>query len=250
MNDAATNIKLVIEYDGTRYHGWQRQPNGISIQEEIERAAGTILSQKISLIGSGRTDAGVHAVGQTANFHCRTHVAVPDLHKGLNSLLPDDIVIRECTPAPPDFHARFDAKGKVYCYSILNRPLPAAIGRGYYWWIKEPLDLSAMQEAAVHILGENDFKSFEGTGSPRAHTVRHVTSARWDSDPSGSLCLTIEANGFLRYMVRNIVGTLVLVGRKKITTDQFNEIMASRDRNRAGPTAPAQGLCLIAVKYD
>jgi tRNA pseudouridine38-40 synthase len=248
-DDLTTNIKLTIEYDGSAYHGWQRQPNGPSIQEEIEKAASVMTRQKITLIGSGRTDAGVHALGQTANFRCRTRIPVVDLHKGLNSLLPDDIVIRECAQAPPGFHARYDAKSKIYQYTILNRPIPTALGRNYHWWIRTPLDRAAMDKALTHIRGEHDFKAFEGAGSPRSHTVRHIIQANWGNDFPGRLVFTIEANGFLRYMVRNIVGTLVLVGRGKLREDQVADILASRDRNLAGATAPPQGLCLMEVRY-
>lgn len=248
-DDATTNFKLIIEYDGTHYHGWQRQPNGLSVQEAIEKAVSVMTRQKITLIGSGRTDAGVHALGQTANFRCRTQIPIANLHKGLNSLLPDDIVIRECVQVSPEFHARYDAKSKIYEYSLLNRAIPAAIGRNYHWWIRAPLNIAAMDHALDHIRGEHDFKAFEGAGSPRSHTVRHIMQAQWRNDPAGRWVFRIEANGFLRYMVRNIVGTLVLVGRGKLAADQVAQILASKDRNRAGATAPPHGLCLRTVKY-
>lgn len=248
-DNATTNFKLTIEYDGTHYHGWQRQPNGPSIQETIEKAVSVMTRQKITLIGSGRTDAGVHALGQTANFQCRTQIPIENLHKGLNSLLPNDIVIRECDLAAPEFHARYDAKSKIYEYSLLNQTTPAAIGRTYHWWIRAPLDFAAMDRALDPIRGEHDFKAFEGAGSPRSHTVRDIMQAQWRHDPAGHWVFRIEANGFLRYMVRNIVGTLVLVGRGKLAADQVANILASKDRNRAGATAPPHGLCLISVKY-
>jgi tRNA pseudouridine38-40 synthase len=248
-DDATTNIKLTIEYDGTAYHGWQRQPNGPSIQEEIEKALAVMMRCKVTLIGSGRTDAGVHALGQTANFKCETRIPVTDLHKGLNSLLPDDIVIRKCTKVSFGFHARYDVKSKIYQYVILNQPIPAAMGRNYRWWIRTPLDATAMNQALGHLRGEHDFKAFEGAGSPRAHTIRHIMQAQWRHDSEGRLVFTIEANGFLRYMVRNIVGTLVLVGRGKMAERQVADILASRDRNLAGATAPPQGLCLMEVRY-
>lgn len=244
------NFKLIIEYDGTSYHGWQRQPNEPSIQQEIESAVATITRQKITLIGSGRTDAGVHARGQTANFTCDTRIEAAELIKGLNSILPGDIVIRDCELVSPRFHARFDAKSKIYRYTIINQPLRPAIGRQYAWWLRAPLDLAAMRSAAGHLLGEHDFKSFEGAGSPRAHTRRHVMGSDLTLSAHGRIVYEIEANGFLRYMVRNIVGTLVAVGQEKVTPEQFRQILVSRDRSRAAATAPAHGLQLVSVLYE
>ena len=249
-DDPTLTIRLTIEYDGSRYHGWQRQPNGITIQEAIETAAGTITGQEITLFGSGRTDAGVHALGQTAHFQCRTRIPMEALQKGLNSLLPGDIVIHGCEVAAPGFHARYDVKSKIYRYVILNRSLPAAMGRHYHWWIRSPLDVDAMQSALKRIVGRHDFKAFEGAGSPRAHTVRHVMDARLTGDAEGHIAISIEADGFLRYMVRNLVGTLVLVGRGKLDGDRFAHILAAKDRRLTGATAPPQGLCLMEVKYD
>jgi tRNA pseudouridine38-40 synthase len=243
------NFKLAIEYDGTNYHGWQRQPNAPSIQQTIEVALETMTRQKITLIGSGRTDAGVHALGQTANFKCETHLEPSQLQKGLNSLLPNDIVIRECLQVSSRFHARFDAKNKRYRYCILNHHLPDAIGRQYAWWIRAALDTTAMQEAADVIVGEHDFKSFEASGSPRSHTRRQVMQARWEWQTSDRIIFDITADGFLRYMVRNIVGTLVAVGLHKITCAKFQEIFNAMDRNQAAMTAPAHGLFLMEVSY-
>jgi tRNA pseudouridine38-40 synthase len=244
------NFKLIIEYDGTRYHGWQRQPNGPSIQQTIENALETMARQKITLIGSGRTDSGVHALGQTANFKCETRLSPDEIDKGLNSLLPEDIVIRQCQTVHSEFHARYDVLSKRYRYWILNQHLPSAIGRQYSWWIRTPLDIPAMQEAAGHILGEHDFKAFEATGSPRSHTRRHVMQARWERRTNGRITFDITADGFLRFMVRNIVGTLVSVGLHKITPARFQEVLNAMDRTRAGATAPARGLFLMEVHYS
>jgi len=243
------NFKLIIEYDGTNYHGWQRQPNGPTIQEEIETALEKMTRQAITLLGSGRTDAGVHALAQVANFTCDTRIGPDELQKGLNSLLPNDIVIRECSLARPEFHARYDAISKIYHYSILNQPIPKAIGRHYAWWIRTPLDTAAMHKAVSCIVGKHDFKAFEGSGSPRAHTTRHIMRAELKGDPPGPIIFEIKADGFLRYMVRNIVGTLVAVGRGKISPDRFRAILASKDRNQAGATAPPRGLFLVQVQY-
>lgn len=243
------NFKLTIEYDGTNYHGWQIQPNGPSIQQAIESEIKTMTNQSIRLNGSGRTDAGVHAMGQVANFSCDTRITAKAFQKGLNSLLADDIAIRECIEVPLAFHARFDAKSKRYCYHISNQPIAPAIGRHYAWWIRTPLDLNAMQQAAAHLIGRHDFKAFEGTGSPRSTTVRHVTQARLVADAPGTIRFEISADGFLRYMVRNIAGSLVAVGRGDMTADQFQTVMAALDRHQAAATAPPQGLFLVEVEY-
>lgn len=243
------NFKLTIEYDGTNYHGWQRQADDRTIQGQIESALLTMTRQKITLIGSGRTDAGVHAIAQTANFHCNTQISPQAFQRGLNSLLPGDIVIRRCTAIPGDFHARYDVKSKVYQYTIFNSQLPAALGRQYHWWLRTPMDLEAMQAASHLLLGRQDFKSFEAAGSPRSHTIRHVTAASWSVEPPQFLRFSIQADGFLRCMVRNIVGTLVEVGRGKMTPGLVHTILEGHNRAKAGATAPPQGLCLIQVNY-
>ena len=243
------NFKITIEYDGTNYHGWQRQKNDRTIQAEIEKALLKMNAAKIPVTGSGRTDAGVHALGQIANFHCRTHLAADVFQRALNSLLPEDIIIQDCHPVAEAFHARYDAQSKIYNYKILNRPIPAAIGRQYAWFIPKKLSLEAMRAACRHITGEHDFKAFEGTGSPRSSTVRHVMMVNLFEFQADLLIFEIEANGFLRFMVRNIVGTLVDVGLGKITPDGFKHILESKDRSQAGATAPPHGLCLVAVKY-
>jgi tRNA pseudouridine38-40 synthase len=243
------NFKLIIEYDGSRYHGWQRQKEDRSIQGEIEKTLKTITTRDVTLIGSGRTDAGVHAQGQVANFKCNTRLEAEALMNGLNHLLENDIVIKGCEPVSATFHARYDARSKVYHYRILNRPLPAAIGRQYSWFIRKALNREAMRAAIAHIIGPHDFKAFEGTGSPRQHTTRHVYSAELSEQDNGLLVFQIEADGFLRYMVRNIVGTLVDVGLEKLTPHDFKRILDSQDRSQAGATAPAQGLTLIKVNY-
>jgi len=243
------NFKITIEYDGTFYHGWQRQKNERTIQEEIEKALFTMTGEKTVLTASGRTDAGVHAFGQVANFHSNTDLSAEAFQNGLNSLTPNDIVITSCDLADENFHSRFNAKSKIYNYRILNRSLPAAINRQYAWFIRKTLDLVFMRHAAGHIIGPHDFKAFEGTGSPRSHTTRYVIKADIVEQENGLIVFEIEADGFLRFMVRNIVGTLVDVGLGKITSDDFKEILLSKDRSRAGATAPPHGLFLMKVKY-
>jgi tRNA pseudouridine38-40 synthase len=243
------NFKLRIEYDGTDYHGWQRQKKDRTIQAEIEKAIFTMTWQKPALIGAGRTDAGVHALGQTANFKCNTRLSAEELQKGLNSLLPADIVIQAVDPMPDSFHARYDARSKIYRYRIFNRPLPSAIERRYCWFIRRPLNVEDIRTATTHIIGVHDFKAFEASGSPRSHSRRQVIEAGIAKGPDGMLIFSIQADGFLRCMVRNIVGTLVEVGLGKISPADFRTILESRNRNQAGATAPPQGLFLAEVLY-
>ncbi len=244
------NFKLIIEYDGTAYHGWQRQKDDTTVQGAIEEALQTMTGKFVAVIGSGRTDAGTHAVGQVANFTVDTRLTPEILKKGLTSLLPEDVVIRDCEAVHPSFHARHDALSKVYDYCILNRPVPAALFRQYAWYIKANLDLDAMRMAMVCLEGQHDFSAFEASGSPRSDSVRRVMSlALTGKDADGYVVLSIEANGFLRYMVRNIVGTLVDVGLAKISPKDFESVLISKDRKQAGITAPAHGLCLREVKY-
>ncbi len=243
------NFMITIEYDGSAYHGWQRQAKGRTIQGEIEKALETMTGAAVLLTGSGRTDAGVHAYGQVANFHCDTDLKPEVFHKGLISLLPDDIVITSCKQVHQQFHARFDVKSKTYHYKMLNRPLPVAIFRQYAWHIRKKLDLNAMRNAIRHLLGTHDFKAFQGSGSPRANSVRSIINANLVEMNDGYVVFEIEGDGFLRFMVRNIVGTLVDVGLSKRSSDDVNRILASKDRNLASATAPAHGLFLMAVKY-
>jgi tRNA pseudouridine38-40 synthase len=242
-------FRLVIEYDGRAYCGWQRQKDDPTVQGTIEAALGRMTRQAVTLHGAGRTDAGVHALGQAAHFVCPTRLDATALRKGLNSLLPADIVIRACEPVAPAFHARFDARAKTYRYRILNRPQRVAVGRQYAWHIFRPLDLDAMQRAQTAVIGRHDFKAFENTGSPRQHTVREVTEAAWRRRKDDHLVFDITADGFLKFMVRNIVGTLVAVGLGKMPPEEVAAIRDSGDRRRAGAAAPAHGLFLLQVHY-
>jgi tRNA pseudouridine38-40 synthase len=243
------NYRLTIEYDGAAYHGWQRQKNDPTIQGEIEKALAVMTQRKVVVNGSGRTDAGVHALAQTANFKSDANISAEAFQMGLNSLLKDDIVIKECRMVADAFHARYDAKGKVYQYRILNGKVPSAIRRNHVWHIRRTLDFYAMQRAAVFVVGEHDFKAFEGSGSPRTSTVRRVATAALTRDSAENIHFTIQAEGFLRYMVRNIVGSLVDVGLSKMAPAGFKAVLESRDRGQAGATAPPQGLFLVRVLY-
>ena len=243
------NFKLTIEYDGTEFHGWQRQKQDRTIQGEIEGALLVMTGKKVNLIGSGRTDAGVHALEQVASFSCRTRLDPNAFLNGLNSLLPDAIVIQNCEIVSTDFHARFDVRRKTYHYRILNRRLPTAIKRQYSWYVRRPLDRAAMRRAAAELVGTHDFKTFEGTGSPRPDSIRQVFTATFFEEGKDYLVFEIEADGFLRFMVRSIVGTLVAVGLGKIDPEDFRTILNSQDRSQAGVTAPPQGLFLVRVTY-
>ena len=206
--------------------------------------------QKVSVAGSGRTDAGVHALAQVASFKCDTELSAEIFRKGLNSLVAEDLVVKACEQAPESFHARFDAVTKTYQYRILNRSTPSALHRNYSWFIRKRLDTGAMRTAIEFLIGDHDFKAFEGTGSPRSSTVRRVMRAELLEKEHGLVVFEIEAGGFLRFMVRNIVGTLADVGLGKISPAAFNDILISKDRSQAGITAPPQGLFLVEVKYD
>ncbi len=243
------NFKVIIEYDGSAYHGWQIQKGVPTIQGELEKALATMTGEAVRLTGAGRTDAGVHALGQVANFHSRTGLSPDALQKGLNSLLPKDIVIRACRPVDPGFHARFDARRKKYRYSIVNRPVAPAIGRQYAWHVRRPLDHACMRAVLDRLTGRHDFSAFEGAGSPRAHSIRTIFSAEVRAAAGNRLEVAIAADGFLRYMVRNIVGTAVAAGMGKLGPEEVVSILRSGDRGRAAATAPAHGLCLVAVGY-
>ncbi len=242
-------FKLIIAYDGTDYCGWQRQKTDPSIQGTIEAAIARMTRTAVVLHGSGRTDAGVHALGQCAHFSCTTRLGSEALLRGMNSLLPADIAVQACEEVDPDFHARFDVRYKTYRYRVLNRPVRAAFDHRYAWQIYRPLALGAMNAAAEPLVGRHDFKAFENSGSPRAHSVRQVISARWQHAGNDELHFDISADGFLRCMVRNIVGTLVAVGLGKIEPDAVRTILASRNRCRAPATAPPHGLFLMEVTY-
>jgi len=242
-------FKLTIQYDGTDYHGWQRQPGLATIQGELEKLLSMITRQPVIIEGSGRTDAGVHALGQVASFSVDTGLCTDDFFRALNGLLPGDICITECKEVAHGFHARFDAVGKTYRYCILNRILRDPFKRKYLWQFQKRLDLEAMKEAAGYFVGEYDFKSFENAGSPRLHTVRHITSAVFKKPDEGMIHFEVTANGFLQNMVRNIVGTLVDVGMGRTRPEEIKDIIAAKDRTKAGPTAPPLGLFLLEVYY-
>ena len=243
------NIKLILEYDGTHYRGWQRQKNGPTIQGILEEKIQIITKETSSLISSGRTDAGVHALHQVCNFRTNSGIEPESLRKGLNSLLPDDIYIRHAEYVPPEFHSRYDALRKTYEYRILNRTRPDLFLRAYSWHIRPKLDISAMEKSISSLLGQHDFSSFRSTGSGNTNPVRKLLRAEIQSLNHDRMRIIFEANGFLRHMVRNIVGTLVEVGKGKMSTEEFTEVLYARDRQKAGIKAPPQGLFLVMVRY-
>lgn len=242
------NIKLTIEYDGTGYHGWQYQPNAVTIQGVMEEKVGRLVNEKVALAGSGRTDAGVHALNQVANFRTVSKISCEALHKGLDALLPEDIAIKDVSEVGGDFHSRFSAIGKVYIYKILNGPHPSALLNRFSWFIRCPLNVEQMNEAARHLIGEHDFSSFRASSCGAPHPVKEVKSARFRME-GGLLLFEVEATGFLHHMVRNIVGTLIDVGMGRRTTASFKELLELKDRKLAGVTAPPHGLFLKDVKY-
>ncbi len=243
------NFKMILEYDGAAYCGWQRQPNGISLQQVLEEALARIIGEKATIIASGRTDAGVHAMNQAASFRSRTVLAANKIFLGVNSVLPDDIVVKDLQEAPPDFNALKDAKGKVYLYRIQNQRLRPVLGRQYFWHVRYPLNLARMRRAASELIGEHDFSCFCATGCDIKERVRRLADVSIVRQENNLLEITLESSGFLRHMVRNIVGTLVDVGRGKIEPESMPDILASRDRKQAGTAAPACGLFLREVKY-
>ena len=242
------NVKLILEYDGAHYAGWQIQPNGASIQAAVQDAIAAITGElDVKLIGSGRTDAGVHAAGQVANFKTAARIPAPDLVHAVNTKLPEGISVVAAEDVPEDFHARYSAKAKTYRYTILNRPVRSPLQRTRALWVTRPLDVEAMHAAAEHVRGEHDFAAFQSkpNGKPSVRTVTRLGVTR-----EGPLVfIDITADGFLYNMVRAIAGTLIEVGLGKRAAESVAQLVRSRDRAQAGPTAPAHGLCLMTVEY-
>jgi tRNA pseudouridine38-40 synthase len=252
------NIRLEIEYDGTNYCGWQvqnsRTPTSSesqkvsSIQEIIEKTLQKILQEKIRIIGSSRTDAGVHAKAQVANFKCGSHILLSKLHEGLNALLPEDIAVTSVAQAPSDFHSRFSAKSKAYQYVILNSRHRSALLRTYAYFCRYPLDIKLMRKEARGLLGTHNFSAFcasAGKSKNQVKTIEKIGIVKRNE----VITITIKANGFLYNMVRNIAGTLIDIGRGKLPEHSVKKILLSKNRKRAGPTAPAGGLTLLEVGY-
>lgn len=243
-------LKLTIQYDGTNYVGWQRQASGVSIQGLIEDALAPIEGSPVTVHGAGRTDAGVHALAQVASVSLDSSLDGATLGRALNAVLPGDVRIIGIDEASEGFHARFSARAKTYEYRIINGPLVSAFMFRYVWHLTQPLDIDAMRAAAEPLVGRHDFAAFQGAGSNAQTTERTLESFDWDIGGSDRpLVIRVTGDGFLRHMVRNIVGTLVEVGSGRWAGRRPLEALESRSRALAGPTAPAQGLFLVRVRY-
>lgn len=250
MNNHLKNIKLVLQYDGKNYHGWQRQSKDITIQGILEDTVEKMTGEPVTLYASGRTDAGVHALHQVCNFKSSTKIDPESLRNGLNSLLPDDIYVKELKYVDPDFHSRYSAKKKSYEYRVLNRKERNIFLRDYTWHIKHDLDLSEIKKCLSLLVGKHDFSSFKSSGSGNINPVREMYKAELiEHNEDGIITFFLEAEGFLRHMVRNIVGTVIEAGTGKISFNDFQEIFHSRNRKIAGIKAPPQGLFLTMVNY-
>jgi tRNA pseudouridine38-40 synthase len=241
-------FKLVIEYDGTDYHGWQMQPNGRSVQAALQDAIKRMTGESTSVMAAGRTDAGVHARAQVISFALQRTIPAATLARGLNALTPPDIAVQSAEPVPDDFHPRRSATSRVYVYRIWNAAWRSPFWRRYAWHVRSRLQDERMRTAATLLLGEHDFSTFQAAGCQAKQPVRRVLRSELERRDE-LLTYTIEANGFLRHMVRNIVGTLVEVGTGDRQADDLPALLAARDRTQAGPTAPACGLCLAQVNY-
>ena len=242
-------LKLVLEYDGTDYVGWQPQTNGPSIHREVERAVRALVSEDVTILAAARTDSGVHAAGQVVCFTTSRALPLKAYWMGLNNLLPKDIAVVEASEVAEDFDPRRRARGKLYRYLILNRRAPSPLRLRTHWQIFQPLDVSAMQAASAALLGRHDFSAFRASDCQAAHPVRELREVSISGAAGDEIVATVEGTAFLKHMVRNIVGTLVEVGKGRKPVEWVQQALESRDRNRAGPTAPAHGLTLIKILY-
>ena len=238
----------IVAYDGTDFWGFQIQAEGRTVQGTLEAALATITQEEIRVVAAGRTDSGVHALGQVVGFQTRWRHAIDELHRAWNALLPGDVAVRSLAEVGPGFHPRFDARSRYYRYTVWNRPVRNPLLRRTALWEPRPLDLTAMREAARLLVGEHDFATF-GSPPKGTNTVRRVLQAEWHRDEE-CVYLDIEANAFLYRMARSIVGTLTQVGCGGLHVAQFEAAFRAAERSLAGPTAPAHGLCLMAVHYE
>lgn len=243
------NIKMILSYDGTAYHGWQRQKNDRTIQAALEEKIRIITNRQANVIGSGRTDAGVHALNQVCNFHTDAKMDPESLRQALNSLLPDDIFIKSAEYAGPEFHSRYSARSKIYEYRVLNAKGRDIFLRNYTWHIRDPLSREEMKKCLDLLVGNHDFSSFRSTGSNDVNPVRNMIRTGIRDQGDGIILFSFEAEGFLRHMVRNIMGTLIEAGRGRISSSEFEDIFLSKDRQKAGIKSPAKGLFLVMVNY-
>jgi|SRR5271169_5293859 len=253
------NIKLVIEYDGTRYRGWQIQREGLTIQGVLQERITKITGERVSVIAAGRTDAGVHALAQVASFTTTSILSCNTIRAALNALLPGDIRIAEALDIDGSFHPRYDAKGKVYFYMIANMPVLSPFVCNYAWKIPQDLDFSGMRSAISLLQGTHDFTSFRASGCGAKNPTRTIFNSSVEKIDvidfmtvglrGNFLKLRIEGDAFLRHMVRNIAGTIIEVGKGRLAPDVIPELLNARDRKLAGPTAPSKGLFLERISY-
>lgn len=245
------NFRIVIQYEGTRYQGWQRQggePNANTLQGKFELLLSRLAGEPVQIQASGRTDAGVHAYGQVANFHIETALSPQELMEQINQYLPEDVAVISCVEAAPRFHSRLNAVSKVYRYRVLNSPIPHVFDRRFVWQVPEALDVEAMREAAALLLGTHDFAAFTSAKKGKKSTVRTLTSIRIER-LGDEILFFYEGDGFLYHMVRILTGTLLEVGQSRRPVSDMERLLAEGKRELAGPLAPAKGLALMEVKY-
>ncbi|MGA8733528.1 MAG: tRNA pseudouridine(38-40) synthase TruA [Terriglobales bacterium] len=259
----ARNLKIVLAYDGSEFSGWQVQPDAATIQGTLASAIGRVTGEKVLPQASGRTDAGVHALAQVATFVTESPMPARNLVKALNDILPPSIRVIESTEVPLEFHARKSAQAKTYRYRIYRGAICSPFLARYVWHYPYPLDPDAMRQACALVIGERDFTSFAAVDSERSRkdetisegsfsgvsNVRRIFASTWDHGSAEELIYTVRGSGFLHHMVRNLVGTFVLVGKGTLKPDEITGILAARDRSAAGSTAPASGLYLVSVEY-
>ncbi len=243
------NIKLTVAYDGSRYHGFQRQKNAVSVQNVLEEKLSIVCNDEIKLAAAGRTDTGVHARGQVVNFFTEGTIPIDRLARAVNSHLPDDIAVCDAEEREMEFHARYSAKSKIYRYTIQQGETPDPFLRHYTWYIRSRLDEKSINNAMRYILGAHDFSAFRSSGSVQNEPVRTLYEAKCECKEN-LLEFVLWGDGFLYRMARNLVGTLVSVGRGRLSPADFKRILDGRDRGQAGATAPAKGLCLYKVYYE
>jgi tRNA pseudouridine38-40 synthase len=241
-------IALGIEYDGTAYNGWQRQRTGVGVQVHVEDALSKVADEGIEVVCAGRTDTGVHASGQVVHFDTTSERSSRGWILGANSLLPDDVSVIWAQPVDASFHARFSVTARTYRFLILNRFERSALLRHRAWWVREPLDVERMHRAAQALLGKHDFSAYRAAGCQASTPVREITSIAVTRH-TDRIVLEVSANAFLQHMVRNIIGTLALIGRGDAREDWAQKVLDRRDRKQAGATAPPHGLILIRVEY-
>ncbi|MFC1548970.1 tRNA pseudouridine(38-40) synthase TruA [Candidatus Omnitrophota bacterium] len=242
------NIKLTITYDGTDYRGWQVQKNGQTVQEEMERAVKKVFGKRHRIYGASRTDAGVHAEQQVANFKVSSNIPIKSVQPALNAALPENIVVTGAEEVPVDFNSRFDAKSKLYRYRIINKKHRDPFAEKYSWRVSYQLDVPLMKKEAACLIGKHDFKSFQASDKRERASVRRILSVDIKKNKE-DITIDIKGDGFLYNMVRNIVGTLVDIGRGYLPPGSMKTVLKNKDRTKAGPTAPAKGLYLINVNY-